>query len=209
MTVLSPLTIVNFLFKHAVKTMFLIRILCKVISAEWNHFIQDMVSQLEHGDLYGIHRLYTQNESCTVAMLFYELSEVVFSLKVRISYSVYVTNDTTASSAAELCLAAFDPLFPRQFACPSRYVFRVFLVIGRVSGFLYLVSLRKRLVLGFGSANCGNYFEPDKKVTFLFFSSCPPVNDHANSSFQESQPRLGSQSGCGNTVLCDSSNLAI
>jgi len=102
-----------------------------------------LVSQLEHGDLYGIDRLYTQNECCTVAVLFFEFGEVVLSLKACISSSVYVTTDTGVSSAAGLCFAAFL-LFPRQFARPSRYDFVVSLVLGMVSGFLYLIFASKK-----------------------------------------------------------------
>jgi len=67
----------------------------------------------------------TQNECCTVAVLFLVVGEVMFALKAAISSSTYVTIGTGAASAAELCLADFLR-FLRPFSCPSRYDFVVF-----------------------------------------------------------------------------------
>ena len=50
----------------------------------------------------------SQNECCTVAVHFFVFSDVLFSLKAAILSSVYVTIDTGASSAAELCFATFS-----------------------------------------------------------------------------------------------------
>ena len=51
--------------------------------------------------------VHTQNECCTIPVLFGVFGEVIFSLKAAISSSIYITSDNGASSAVELYLAIF------------------------------------------------------------------------------------------------------
>ena len=94
MILLRPLEFVNLLSK--------IRLLCKFISAERIHRIQDIQCcfftevwkncQKHFGLNDG--EFHARNECCTIAVLFFVFDEVMLSIKAAISPSLHVAIDT-------------------------------------------------------------------------------------------------------------------
>ena len=59
--------------------------------------------------------LHTNNECCTIAVLFFVFGDVMLSIKAAISPSLYAAIDNRVSSAANLCVAAFVSFAPAIF----------------------------------------------------------------------------------------------
>ena len=114
----------------------------KCLSANWNHLNQDILflfSSLEWGK--NCHKpcsSYSQKECFIVALLFFVFSEFIFSLTTVILSSIYVTIDTPASSAAELCLEGFFSFTSVMFL--SKILFYRFLVLASVNVFFFYLS---------------------------------------------------------------------